>query len=342
MAAADAATIEELLLFHTREYVEAVWAQGGGSPLRWGLGTRDNPIFPEMHLAAAVRVGATLKAVREVVSGRAVRAANFGGGLHHALADKASGFCIYNDIAVSIAWLRRKFDLKVAYVDLDVHHGDGVQWAFYDDPGVLTVSLHESGRYLFPGTGDVGELGSGAALGTSVNVPLLPGTSGESWLECFEIVVPAVLEAFRPDLLITQHGCDAHRLDPLAHLSVSTQSMAKAARILRGLADELCGGRWVALGGGGYSIWDVVPRAWSAVWAEVCGVPLPAEVPAGWRARWQELAPAELPTEWHDAVEEPPAKDGADIESEWRREQNRRTAIEALSAAARYLPVRRR
>jgi len=341
---APVASDDELLLFHTREYLEAVRSQGSwryGAPERWGLGTRDNPIFPHMHRAAAVRVGATLEAVREVMAGRKAHALNLGGGLHHALADRASGFCIYNDIAVAIAWLRREFDCKVAYVDLDAHHGDGVQWAFYDDPDVLTVSIHESGRYLFPGTGGIDELGRGAAKGTSVNVPLLPYTTGASWLECFKTVVPAVLEVFQPDILITQHGCDAHRLDPLTHLAVSTQSMAAAARTLHQLAVGLCRGRWVALGGGGYSIWDVVPRAWSALWAEVSGQELPQAIPEGWRARWQPQAPVELPRDWHDAVEELPAKDGADFENEWRSQENRRIASEVVKTATHLLSLRR-
>lgn len=344
IARAPEASDQELLLFHTREFIDAVKSAPSGrciAPERWGLGTHDNPVFADMHLAASLRVGATLSAVRSVMTGNKRHAVNLAGGLHHAHADRASGFCIYNDIAVAIAWLRREYDCKVAYVDLDAHHGDGVQWAFYEDPDVLTVSLHESGRYLFPGTGDLDEIGEGDARGTSVNVPLLPHTTGPSWLECFETVVPEVLHAFKPDILITQHGCDAHRLDPLTHLAVSTQSMAAATRALRELAGELCGGRWVALGGGGYSIWDVVPRAWSAVWAEAVGKPLPAYVPEAWRERWQDQAPVELPREWHDLIEELPAKDGADMESEWRREQNRRTAMEAVKTAIRLLSLRR-
>jgi Deacetylases, including yeast histone deacetylase and acetoin utilization protein len=335
------ATVEELLLFHTPEYIAVIRADGqtpNGPVQRWGIGTSDNPLFRRMHEAAALRVGATLAAARQVIEGRAIHAVNFAGGLHHAHPSKASGFCIYNDIAVAIAWLRREYDLRVAYVDLDAHHGDGVQWGFYDDPNVLTISIHESGRYLFPGTGEPGELGDGPARGTKVNIPLLPHTGPKSWLECFELVVPAVLEAFRPDILITQHGCDAHRYDPLTHLAISTQSMEAAARRLHELAHELCDGRWIALGGGGYSIWDVVPRAWAAVWAVVTDQALPPAVPETWRKAWAQRVPGrDLPDEWHDLIEELPPKDGEDIENEWRHTQNRRVAKEVLETVTRLL-----
>lgn len=345
IAKAPPATTEELLLFHTPEYIDVVKADGQtaiGSVERWGIGTTDNPVFTDMHEAASRRVGATLAAVRQVIEGNAAHAVNFGGGLHHAHPDRASGFCIYNDIGVAIAWLRRRLDCRVAYVDLDAHHGDGVQWGFYDDPDVLTVSIHESGRYLFPGTGEPGELGSGRARGTSINIPLLPHTGARSWLECFELVVPAVVEAFRPDILITQHGCDAHRYDPLTHLAISTQSLEAAARRLHQLAHELCGGRWVALGGGGYSIWDVVPRSWAAVWAVATDQALPPSIPEAWRRHWQAQAHQELPEEWHDWIEEAPPKDGEEIENEWRHTQNRRVAEEVVQTATRLLTAARR
>lgn len=338
---APEATEEEILLFHTPAYVQVVKAQGvgPGPSTRWGLGTLDNPVFPSMHQAASLRVGATLDAVRRVATGHAQHAVNLAGGLHHALPGRASGFCIYNDIGVAIRWLRQELDLRVAYVDLDAHHGDGVQWGFYDDPGVLTISIHETGESLFPGTGGLDEIGEGDARGTSVNIPLLPYTNASSWLECFELVVPPVLRAFRPDILISQHGCDAHRLDPLTHLAISTQSLEAATRRLHQLAHELCQGRWIALGGGGYSIWNVVPRAWAAVWAEVSGQPLPATVPLSWRTAWQTQAPEELPLYWHDLLEELPYKDGEAIEAEWRAGKNRHVAEKALETALRFLGV---
>lgn len=336
---APMATDEEILLFHTPQYVEVVKSQsiGPGSASRWGLGTLDNPVFSSMHQAAALRVGATLDAVRRVAGGSAEHAVNLAGGLHHALPDRASGFCIYNDIGVAIRWLREELGWRVAYVDMDAHHGDGVQWGFYDDPHVLTISIHETGESLFPGTGGVDEIGEGEARGTSINIPLLPYTHASSWLECFEMVVPAALRAFRPDIIISQHGCDAHRLDPLTHLAVSTQSLESATRLLHELAHELCQGRWVALGGGGYSIWNVVPRAWAAVWAVVSGQDVPSTVPEAWRSAWQPQAPVELPVHWHDLLEEAPPKDGEEIEAQWRAGENRRVAENAIQTALRLL-----
>jgi len=340
------ATDEELLLFHRREYVEVVKAAGNATPRialpSHGLGTGDNPAFLRMHEAAAVRVGATLDAVRRVVENEAEHCANFGGGLHHALRDKASGFCIYNDIGVAIAYLRKELDCKVAYIDLDAHHGDGVQWGFYDDPDVLTISIHESGRYLFPGTGDVDEIGEGHGKGACINIPLLPHTDGESWLECLEAVVPEALDAFRPDIVISQHGCDAHRLDPLTHLAVSTEAMERAATLIHRLAHEHSGGRWVALGGGGYAHWQVVPRAWGLVWATLTDHAAKGELPADWIAAWQDRAPVPLPSQWHDILDQTPIKDAADFEAAWRAEENRKTAAQALKNSLELLKRRRR
>jgi len=340
-----AARLDELMLFHERGYIEAVQKAGGSSPVAdpgRGIGSPDNPAFSGMHEAAAFRVGATLDAVQDVITGDAEHCANFAGGLHHALPGKASGFCIYNDIGVAIAWLRRTLGCKVAYVDLDAHHGDGVQWGFYDDPDVLTVSIHESGRYLFPGTGDVDETGAGDAAGTSVNIPLLPGTDGESWLECVNTVVPDVIDAFRPDILITQHGCDAHRLDPLTHLSVSVEAMERAAALLHRLAHEYCNGRWVALGGGGYAVWQVVPRAWGLIWANLCDQKPEGRLPEDWLQTWRERSPVPLPGNWRDVIDQAPITDAADFERAWRSEQNLRTAHEALKNCLPHLRNRRR
>jgi acetoin utilization protein AcuC len=205
---------------------------------------------------------------------------------------------VYDDPAVAIAWLLQAGATKVAYVDVDVHHGDGVQAAFYDDPRVLTVSLHESGSYLFPGTGFAGETGSGDGAGTSVNVPLPPGTDDAEWLRAFHAIVPPVLAAFRPQVLVTQLGCDTHTLDPLAHLALSVDGQRMAYAALHALAHEHCGGRWVVLGGGGYEIVQVVPRSWTYALAEVTGATLPAETPEDWRdlalRRGGEHAPVHL------------------------------------------------
>jgi acetoin utilization protein AcuC len=197
----------------------------------------------------------------------------------------ASGFCVYNDIAVSIQYLLDHGVQRVAYVDVDVHHGDGVQAAFWDDPRVLTISLHESGRSLFPGTGYATEIGGPNALGFAVNVALPPGTGDNDWLRAFHGVVPHLLENFAPEFLVTQQGCDSHAEDPLAHLELSIDGQRETYSVLHKLAHDYAGGRWVAVGGGGYSWVDVVPRAWSHLIGHVVGAPVDPQtrVPESWR-----------------------------------------------------------
>ncbi|BAS27059.1 acetoin utilization protein AcuC [Limnochorda pilosa] len=310
---------------HDREYVEAVQqaARRGDLPPggeRFGLGTPDNPVFPGMHEAACAWMGGSLTAARLVRDGVVPHAFSPGGGLHHALRDRASGFCIYNDLVGAITELLDA-GLRVAYVDIDAHHGDGVQWAFYHDPRVLTVSLHESGRYLFPGTGWVEERGVGAAVGTAVNVPLEPHTDDASYVEVFDLVVPAVLEAFGPDVLVSLHGADAHYLDPLTHLNLTTAAYEHATVRLHQLAHELSGGRWVAYGGGGYSPWHAVPRLWSLVWAIQAHRPLPTRMPPAWLARWQGEAPEPLSPRFFDDPEKAPRVPSAVAARDRNREQ---------------------
>jgi acetoin utilization protein AcuC len=286
---------------HEPAYVAAVRAAGAdpmaADPLR-GLGTDDDPAFPGMHEATARIVGGSLSAARAVWLGEAAHGVNFSGGLHHAMADRAEGFCIYNDVAVAIRWLLANGARKVAYVDVDVHHGDGVQDLFWDDPRVLTVSVHESGRALFPGTGFPDETGGAGAEGTAVNIALPPGTGDAGWLRAIDAVVPAVVRDFAPDILVTQHGCDTHSLDPLAHLEMSVDGQRAAAVVLHQLAHDVCGGRWLALGGGGYAVLDVVPRTWSHLVAVAAHAPVdPASpVPAAWqdhvRSRFGRPGPA--------------------------------------------------
>jgi len=271
------ATDQEIGLSHSPRYVELVRRLSDGTPLdsaaaAAGFGTPDNPVAPGMHDACAAIVGGSLVAAEAVHTGAALHAFNPAGGLHHASLDRASGFCVYNDVAVAIAWLRARGH-RVACVDVDVHHGDGTQALFYADPDVLTISLHESGRYLFPGTGFPDECGVGAGRGASANVPLAPYTWDEPWLAAFDAVVPPLLRAFRPTILVTQDGCDTHALDPLAHLLGSTGIWPHVGRCFHDLAHELCGGRWVATGGGGYAIREVVPRAWTLLFAAMVDRP---------------------------------------------------------------------
>ena len=296
----------DLLTVHSLTYVRLVQQAGKGlvdpaGLLDYGIGTDDNPVVPNVHEACSHVVGAVLKACRMVMNGEADHAMCISGGLHHALRSRASGFCFYNDAGIAIARLKEEHPgIRIAYVDTDAHHGDGVQWMFYDDPQVLTVSMHESGKYLFPGTGGVRERGRRAGTGYSVNVPLEPFTDDGSWISCFDAVVPEVLRAFAPDIILSQNGCDGHKLDPLTHLSATTRLYEHVPNRVHDLAHELCGGRWVATGGGGYDIWRVVPRAWTALWAAVSEQELPDEMPEDWLAKWGEQCPIKLPSLMRD------------------------------------------
>ncbi len=277
---------EEIAAVHDRAFIDVVKAVDAGTStaadaIAFGLGTGDNPIFQGMHLASAAVCGASITAAEAVSSGRVEHAFNPAGGLHHARRAEASGFCIYNDPAAAIAKvLELRPDWRVMYVDVDVHHGDGVQWIFYDDPRVATVSLHQSGRFLYPGTGFEDELGHGDAAGTSINVPLLPFTGSDDYVWALEQVVPAVAEAFRPQLLLTQLGGDTHHGDPLANLALTMRAYPRIARVLHEVVHTWCGSRWVATGGGGYQAETVVPRIWTIHLAEMCGAP--ELVPRGW------------------------------------------------------------
>src|SRR6478609_6085467 len=280
---------------HTPDYIEAVREASEDYPdhVGHGLGTPDNPVFPGMHDNAALIAGGSIDAAKAIARGQVDRAVNFCGGLHHAMADHASGFCVYNDVALGIKALLDEGVERVAYVDVDAHHGDGVQAAFYDDPRVLTISIHESPLTLFPGTGWPVELGTGAAQGTSANLALPPGTSDAGWLRAFHAVVPGLVRAFRPEVLVTQQGADSHREDPLADLMLTLDGQRTIYLALRELAREVTGGRWLALGGGGYSPVRVVPRAWTHLLAIVADRDLdPATpIPPDWIAKAARARP---------------------------------------------------
>ncbi|WP_412516091.1 acetoin utilization protein AcuC [Actinomadura madurae] len=305
-----------LRLVHEEPYIAAVKHAGAtGLPdPRYGLGTADNPVFLGMHEASALVTGASVAAAEAVWTGRSEHAANIAGGLHHALSGAASGFCVYNDPAIAIAWLLENGAERVAYVDVDVHHGDGVQEAFYNDPRVLTISLHESPRTLFPGTGFPDETG---ADGTSVNISLPPGCGDRHWLRAFDAIIPPLLRRFRPEVLVTQQGADGHALDPLAHLTLSVDGQRTAYAWLHRLAHETAGGRWMLTGGGGYELVQVVPRAWTHLLAEAAGEPISPRTatPEDWREfvrlRTEEVAPRRM-TDGTDVVEVSRWGDGYD------------------------------
>lgn len=292
--APEPASDEELLLCHTPRYVETVrrLSELDNDPLgapEAGIGPGDDPPFHGMHDAAAAVAGGSLRAMEAILRGDVLHAFHPGGGLHHAMPSRASGFCIYNDPALAIA--RARLDgLRVLYVDLDVHHGDGVEAIHRDDPGVLTFSIHESGQYLFPGTGAVEDVADGPAAGTVVNVPLEPGTGERAWLSAVETLLPELATAFHPDIVVSQHGCDTHAWDPLAHLNVTTTAMGAAARVVDAVAHGWADGRWLSTGGGGYGVYSVVPRAWSHVWLAAAHRDVPDRIPEEWRARWSDEA----------------------------------------------------
>jgi acetoin utilization protein AcuC len=303
----EPATDAEVERVHEESYLNAVRAAPmAGWDVGHGLGTADNPVFSRMHEASALVVGGSLAAARRIASGDADRAVNIAGGLHHAMRDRAAGFCVYNDCAVAISWLLDHGFDRIAYVDTDVHHGDGVQAAFYDDPRVLTVSVHQSPLSLWPGTGRPAELGGEGAEGTSVNLALPPGTGDREWLRAFEATVPSLLRAFRPQLLVTQCGVDTHREDPLADLALTVDGHRAIYRRLRELAEQTAAGRWLALGGGGYELLRVVPRSWTHLLATVLDrdVPPNAALPADWVAHASALAPNRpLPSSMTDGAD---------------------------------------
>jgi acetoin utilization protein AcuC len=290
----------QLLAVHDADYLAAVRAASTDPTFEgYGLGTSDDPVFPGMYDASALVAGGSAIAAQEVWDGRAEHAINIAGGLHHAMRGYASGFCVFNDVVLGIRTLLAAGAARVAYVDVDVHHGDGVQAAFYDDPRVLTVSLHQDPRTLFPGTGLPTEVGRGAAEGTSVNVALPPGTDDAGWLRAFHAVVPAVVRAFAPDVLVTQCGCDTHHEDPLANLALTVDGQRSAIAQLHQLAHDVAQGRWVAFGGGGYGLVRCVPRTWTHLIAEATGRPVDTvtPIPAGWASYVRSLGSRSSPPE---------------------------------------------
>lgn len=332
----DDATDDDLRSVHDPEYVEAVrivstepWRRVDA---RFGLGTDDVPIVPRMHEMARAVVGSTLTAARLVASGEVTRAFSLAGGLHHAHRAAAAGFCVYNDLAVAIEWLRREHGHRVLYIDIDAHHGDGVQEIFYTDPDVFTVSIHESGLYLFPATGFVDEVGDGDGHGSAANVPLEAQTEDDSFVAAFDAVVPDIANAFQPDIIVLQTGCDGHAFDPLTHLRCTTGLYEVLTRRVVTLADRHCQGRVVATGGGGYAIRDVVPRAWTLAWATLCGIQAPDAIPRPWLDQVRADGASRCP----DTLRDPPGW----IDPAPRREEiERANELTVRSLRRRLMPL---
>lgn len=331
--------IEQLLsLAHRQDYINVIKELSLPDPPltyqdiaeQYGLHSDDTPYFLGMHDAACSIVAGTVHALEAVMSGGVDHAYHMAGGLHHAFENRAAGFCIYNDAVIAIRHIQQKHNIRVLYIDTDVHHGDGVQFAFYADPSVCTYSIHETGKFLFPGTGYHYEKGHDHGFGNCFNMPLDPYTEDESWLECFEQTLTKVIEHYKPDLIVSQHGCDAHAFDPLSHLHCSMKIYERIPNIIHTLAHQYCGGKWVAIGGGGYDLWRVVPRAWSLIWLEMNDHELLEqlnqasflELPAEWRTYWNRYTSESVPLYWQDEphhIEEMPRR--AEIS-----ERNRHTA----------------
>jgi acetoin utilization protein AcuC len=326
VVAPDAAPVEAVTRFHSREYVDILRAVSAGDwvphAARYGLGPGDNPIFPGLWEAAQLAAGGSILAAQLVAEGEVDRAFHFAGGLHHAMPDRASGFCYVNDAVLAIMTLRRR-GLRVAYVDIDAHHGDGVQFAFYDDPDVLTISTHERGDRLFPGTGFVDEIGQGPGVGFSVNLPLQPFTDDAVYEPAFEAVVPPLLRAFAPDALVLQLGIDSHRTDPLTHLALTVQGFLRALRRLLEFSPRV-----VALGGGGYDLVNVA-RAWTGAWAVLNEMTLPEPLPPALHRDLRNLGLETL------TLSDPPAE----VEAETRRWAEEFAARQVRSIREQIFPI---
>src|SRR6266581_599296 len=292
------ASREETLLFHEDDYGRLVeqYSKKGSGLLDMG----DTPAFKGCYEATSLVVGASIIAADEVMSGRLSHAFNPSGGLHHAHPERASGFCIFNDPAVSVNYLRKKYDVKrLVYLDIDAHHGDGVMYGFYDDPSLLDIDFHESGKYLFPGTGFPDEIGEEAAKGLKLNVPLLPGTGDEAYLKAFHKLVPDVVRRFRPEIILVQCGADGHADDRLAHLRLTTNTYKEVVSEMHSLAHELCEGRFLLFGGGGYTLANV-PRVWTVAFATLARKKLDDEIPERWSREFRELTGEDPPSAFHD------------------------------------------
>lgn len=281
------APLEKVLLFHRDYYIDYVRrACAAGNVF---LDSGDTPAFPGGLEASQYVVGGSLVGADVVMSGKIKHAFNIGGGLHHAHPHQASGFCILNDVAVAISHLKTHYKLeRIAYLDVDAHHGDGVMYGFYKDGGVLDIDFHEDGRFLFPGTGRLTELGEDAGLGLKINIPLPPNTGDVSYLYAFRELVPQMVRRYHPEIILVQCGVDAHGGDPLTDLNLSNATYAEVVETMHDLAHELCDGRLLLFGGGGYNQGNVT-RCWTMAGMMIAGLPLPDRTPDPWRAEFERL-----------------------------------------------------
>ncbi len=300
------ATDEELALIHTYDYIQAIRHASHGilndtEAVKYGLGGDDTVPFRRMHLHSARIVGGALELADKIMQGEVTNGCHLGGGLHHSLPGKANGFCIYNDVAVTARYLTQNYGARVLVIDTDAHHGDGTQWSFYADNQVLSYSIHETGKYLYPGTGHYTERGDETGFGYAVNIPLEPYTEDASFLDVFKRSITPVVESFQPDMILSVHGVDIHYLDPLTHLCCTLEALYQIPYIIKTLADTYTDGKVMMMGGGGYNIWEVVPRAWSHVFLALIDEPIQhGPLSKEWIRKWQHYAPHPLPTVWED------------------------------------------
>ncbi|UDI78016.1 acetoin utilization protein AcuC [Staphylococcus taiwanensis] len=298
------ATDDELALVHQYDYIQAIKHASHGilstsEAQKYGLNTDDTYQFRHMHKHSARIVGGALNLADAIMDGRYQNGCHLGGGLHHALPGRANGFCIYNDVAITAKYLATKFNQRVMIIDTDAHHGDGTQWSFYTDNSIMCYSIHETGKFLFPGSGHYTERGEDLGYGYTVNLPLEPFTEHDNFLKVFEESVTSVIKAYKPDIILSVHGVDIHYLDPLTHLSCSLETLYEIPFIIQKLANQFTDGKVMMFGGGGYNIWQVVPRAWSHIFLALINEALPnGALPEKWLHKWSTYSPVKLPKHW--------------------------------------------
>lgn len=300
------ASDEEIALIHSYDYIQAMHHASHGilsdvEARKYGLDGEDTMQFKHMHQHSARIVGGALNLADAIMTNKVTNGCHLGGGLHHALPGRANGFCVYNDVAITIAHLIQKYNSRVLCIDTDAHHGDGTQWSFYTNDHVLNYSIHETGKFLFPGSGHYTERGSEQGFGYTVNLPLEPFTENDSYLESFKQTIEPVIKTFKPDIIISVHGVDIHYLDPLTHMSCTLDALYEIPYYIKMLADKYTDGKVLMFGGGGYNIWKVVPLAWSHVFLALIGEPKQqGPLPQKWLTKWQQYAPCSLPKTWSD------------------------------------------
>ncbi len=295
---ARSATRDEIQLFHENSYVSLVeeYSRKGSGLLDAG----DTPAFKGCYEATSLVVGASLAAADMIMGGKISHSFNPSGGLHHAHPERASGFCIFNDPAIVISYMKSKYHLKrLLYLDIDAHHGDGVMYGYYDDPTLLNIDFHESGHYLFPGTGFPDETGKGDARGLKQNIPLPPSTGDQAYLEAFREIVPRVVRDFKPEVILVQCGADGHIDDRLAHLRLTTNAYSEIVGEMHRLAHELCNGRLLLFGGGGYTLANV-PRVWTVAFATLSNKSLSDNIPIEWAKKFENATKDPIPGNVHD------------------------------------------